>query len=323
MLDNGFGNTYACCSQNQLTSLDKSLSMSKAVLVRCPNCAENFAHLHCMTTCSPNQTQALEVTKVMNITDKKNVTKEAVVAYKVFLSNTFAEASFDSCRNVRIPATGGFAIGTMCGRYGSKLCTPQYWYDFQGDSGNGLAPLDIDFNLIEPGQDVKLPPGVIPYNGRILRCNETSIEGGEVCSCQDCVDSCPRIPHPELPPGPFKVSGLDGALFVSIVLFCVLLVAFLLYVPLNSYLSSKNQQKTIKKKKTNSGQRKEKRAKDQTSTDMLERKIDPSEVTCAERNSMAAQDFLSAVFEIWGTTIAKYPLWVSFAEKSFKHFSID
>lgn len=319
MLDRGIGNTYACCSLNQLNSLQKSLSMSKAVLVRCPNCAENFAHLHCMTTCSPNQTQALEVTKVMNITDNKNVTKEAVVAYKVFLSTTFAEAAFHSCKNVRIPATGGFAIGTMCGRYGSKLCTPQYWYDFQGDSSNGLAPLDIDFNLLEPGHNVELPPGVIPYDGEVLRCNETSTDAGEVCSCQDCIDSCPRIPPPELPPGPFKVAELDGALFVSIILFVVLLIAFLLYIPLSSHLGRKKQQ-TKSRKKKDSGQRQEKQAKDQNSNHVLERKIDPSEVTCAERNSMAAQDFLSWVFEIWGTTMAKYPLWVSFTEKSFKHF---
>lgn len=321
MLDNGFGNTYACCSINQLSSLEKSLSMSKAVLVRCPNCADNFAHLHCMTTCSPNQTQALEVTKVMNITNDRNVTKEAVVAYKVFLSSTFAEASFDSCKNVRIPATGGFAISTMCGRYGAKLCTPQYWYDFQGDSSNGLAPLDIDFNLLEPGHNVELPPGVIPYDGEVLRCNETKIEGREACSCQDCIDSCPRIQPPTPPPGPFKVGTLDGALFVAIILFCVLLIAFLLYIALSLCLSStKKQQTTSEKKKRDSGQRQKKQAKDENSNNVLERKIDPSEVTCAERNSMDAQDFLSSMFEVWGTTMAKHPLWVRFTEKSLKYF---
>lgn len=319
MLDKGPNNTYACCSPNQLNSLEKSLSMSKAVLVRCPNCAQNFAHLHCMTTCSPNQTQTLEVTKVMNITNKENVTKEAVVAYKVFLSTTFAEAAFHSCKNVRIPATGGFAIGTMCGRYGARLCTAQYWYDFQGDSSNGLAPLDIDFNLLEPGHDVELPPGVIPYDGEVLRCNETSTEGGEVCSCQDCIDSCPRIPPPQLPPGPFEVAELDGGLFVSIILFVVLLTAFLLYIPVSLYLGSKQQQSKSRKKK-GSGQRQEKQAKDQNSNNVLERKIDPSEVTCAERNSMAAQDFLSSAFEAWGTIMAKYPLWVGFTKNSFKQF---
>lgn len=322
MLDNGFGKTYACCSPNQLTSLDLSLSMSKAILVRCPNCAENFAHLHCITTCSPNQTQSLQVTKVMNITNSAtNITKEAVVAYKVFLSSTFANAAFRSCQNVRIPATGGFAISTMCGRYGAKLCTPQYWYDFQGDSSNGLAPLDIDFNLIEPGQNVELPAGVIPYDGTVLRCNETTTEGGEVCSCQDCMDSCPRIPPPELPPGPFQVAGLDGALFIAIILFCVLIVAFLLYVPLSSHLSSKKPRTTSrKKKKKDAVQWEKKQVKDKNCNDTLEQKVDPSEVTCAERNSMAAQDFLSKVFRVWGTTMAKYPVVVSFTQK--KLFSI-
>lgn len=310
-MDKGFENTRACCSPNQLSSLDLSLSMSKALLVRCPNCADNFAHLHCITTCSPNQTQHLEVTKVMNITNNfTNVTKEAVVAYKVFLSTTFADAAFHSCENVRIPATGGFAIGTMCGRYGAKLCTPQYWYDFQGDSSNGLAPLDIDFNLLEPGHNVPLPEGVIPYTGTVLKCNETAIEGGEVCSCQDCTDSCPRIPPPEQPPGPFEVAGLDGPLFIAIILFCVLIVAFLLYLPLSSYLSSKRKSTTSKKKKKDADQRKKKQVKDKNSNNILEQKIDPSEVSCAERNSMVAQDFLSSVFQWWGTTIAKYPLWV-------------
>lgn len=321
MLDKGFGNTYACCSLNQLASLDKSLGMSKSMLVRCPNCAENFAHLHCMTTCSPNQTQAVEVTKVMNITNEDtHVTKEAVVAYKVFLSSTFASGAFNSCRNVRIPSTGGFAIGTMCGKYGPKLCTPQYWYDFQGDTSNGLAPLDIDFNLLEPGHTGDLPAGVIPYNGDILKCNESSGEGGEACSCQDCIESCPWIPPPELPPGPFQVLGLNGYLFVSIVLFCALILAFLLYIALSFYLSKKKQEKTSKKKMKDQGQRKKKQVEDENVNDVLERKIDPSEVTCAERNSMDAQIFLSSVFQVWGTWMATYPLVVSFTKELLNIF---
>lgn len=316
MLDNGFENTRACCSSNQLTSLEGSLRMSKSLLVRCPNCADNFAHLHCITTCSPNQAQYLEVTKIMNITNNiTNVAKEAVVAYKVFLSSAFAEAAFRSCQNVRIPSTGGFAIGTMCGSYGAKECTPQYWYDFQGDSSNGLAPLHIDFNLLEPGHNVTLPEGAFPYDGTVRKCNETAIEGGEVCSCQDCIDSCPLISAPEMTSGPFQVAGLDGALFVAIILFCVLIVAFLLYVPLSSYLSSKKKSTTSKKKKKDVDQRKKKQVKDKNSNNVLEQKIDPSEVSCAERNSMAAQDFLSSVFQWWGTIMAKYPLWVSFNPK--------
>lgn len=305
MLDRGADNTYACCSLNQLKSLAKSLTLSKAVLVRCPSCAENFAHLHCINTCSPDQSQTVKVTKVMNVSGFDNITREAVVGYQAFLSTSFADAAFDSCKNVRIPATGGFAIATMCGRYGAKLCNPQHWYDFQGDSSNGLAPLDIDFNLIKPGQTEGIPEGVIPYSGHALKCSETTPSGGQACSCQDCQKSCPKIPPPALPPGPFRLLGTDGFLIISIILFCLLIFAFLLYLLATCLVT------TSKRNDEEKGKRK-KRGKDLNSNDVSQRIVHPSEVTCLERNSMAAQAFLSSQFRAWGTVMATYPLTVSF-----------
>uniref|UniRef100_A0A8C2W834 NPC1 like intracellular cholesterol transporter 1 n=1 Tax=Cyclopterus lumpus TaxID=8103 RepID=A0A8C2W834_CYCLU len=300
ILDNGESNTYACCSIRQLLSLEMSLTLSKAVLIRCPSCAENFAHLHCINTCSPNQSQTVKVTKVMNVTSN-NITREAVVSYQAFLSTTFAYGSFQSCKNVRIPATGGFAIGTMCGRYGAKLCNPQHWYNFQGDSSNGLAPLDIDFQLIKEGDTEGLPNGVIPYNGRALKCNETTPSGGEVCSCQDCEESCPRMPPLSLPPGPFRLLGADGFLVISIVLLCLLMFAFIFYLFV-AYLVRSQKRKDEEKGKGKS--------KDQNSNDVTQQVIDPSEVTCADKNSLAAQAFLSSEFCHWGTLMATYPLTV-------------
>ncbi|XP_042344040.1 NPC1-like intracellular cholesterol transporter 1 [Plectropomus leopardus] len=302
ILDRGEGNTFACCSIKQLSSLEMSLTLSKAVLVRCPSCAENFAHLHCINTCSPNQSQTVKVTKVMNVTSLGKI-REAVVGYQAFISTTFADAAFQSCKNVRIPATGGFAIATMCGRYGAKLCTPQNWYDFQGDSSNGLAPLDIDFQLKKEGDTEGLPKGVIPYNGRALKCNEITPSGGQVCSCQDCQESCPKVPSPALPPGPFRLLGTDGFLVISIILLCLLLFAFIFYLAVSCLVRSQ------KKKAEEKGKRQGKH-KDQNSNDVTQQVIHPSEVTCADRNSMAAQAFLSKQFQHWGTLMASYPLTV-------------
>uniref|UniRef100_A0A672Y746 NPC1 like intracellular cholesterol transporter 1 n=1 Tax=Sphaeramia orbicularis TaxID=375764 RepID=A0A672Y746_9TELE len=303
ILDRGEGNTFACCSINQLNSLEKSLTLSKAVLVRCPSCAENFAHLHCINTCSPNQSQSVKVTKIMNVTNSQGKTREAVVAYQSFLSTTFADGSFQSCKNVRIPATGGFAISTMCGRYGAKLCTPQRWYDFQGDSSNGLAPLDIDFQLIPEGVTAGLPAGVVPYNGRALKCNETTPTGGQVCSCQDCQESCPVLPNPPLPPGPFRLLGTDGFLVIAIVLFCLLVFAYLLYLVVSCWVASKKRKYEAQGKTKGKG-------KDQNSNDVTERVIHPSEVTCTDKNSLAAHALLSSMFQYWGTLMATYPLTV-------------
>ncbi|KAM4578085.1 NPC1-like intracellular cholesterol transporter 1 [Fundulus diaphanus] len=300
MLDQGEGKTYACCSLQQLSSLERSLTLSKAVLVRCPSCAENFAHLHCVTTCSPNQTQTVNVTKVMNVTHLGRP-RDAVVAYQAYISNTFAEGAFQSCKNVRIPATGGFAIATMCGRYGSKLCTAQRWYDFQGDTSNGLAPLDIDFRLLKENDTTGVPEGIIPYNGRALGCNEVTTSGGEACSCQDCLDSCPPVPPPPMPPGPFRLLGTDGFLVISIILLCLLVFAFVLYLSVSCFLASRKDQKET----TGKG-----KSKDENCNEVHQRIITPSEVSCTDKSSFAAQAFMSQQFQRWGTLMASYPLTV-------------
>nr|XP_043883085.1 NPC1-like intracellular cholesterol transporter 1 isoform X1 [Solea senegalensis] len=302
MLDRGENNTFACCSSKQLTSLEASLALSKVMLLRCPSCADNFAHLHCINTCSPNQSQTVKILKVMNVT-QLNKTIEVVVGYQAFLSTAFAEGSFQSCKNVRIPSTGGFAISAMCGRYGAKLCNAQRWFDFQGDSSNGLAPLDIDFTLVKEGDTQGLPKGVVPYNGRALMCNETTPSGGQVCSCQDCEESCPSVPPPPPPAAPFILLGMDGFLLVAIILLCLLIFIFLLQLCISSFLKSK------KRKDEEKGKRKSK-SKDQNSNDVTRMVVEPSDVTCADRNSLAAQAFLSLMFKNWGTVMASYPLTV-------------
>ncbi|KAM6965451.1 NPC1-like intracellular cholesterol transporter 1 [Aplochiton taeniatus] len=304
MLDRGENNTYACCSIKQIRSLEMSLTLSKAVLIRCPSCADNFAHLHCITTCSPDQSQRLRITKTMIANTSMNIEKEFVVGYEAYISKTFAEGSFQSCKNVRIPATGGFAVATMCGRYGAKLCTAQRWYDFQGDSSNGLAPLDIDFKLVPEGDTEGLPAGVFPYDGRALKCNETTPTGGEVCSCQDCQESCPSVPPPSPPAGPFTLADADGYLVICLILLCLLLFSFLFFLSVSLFL------KITERRDTEGGKGK---STDKNGNEVTQRVIYPSEVTWTERNSLASQEFLGSLFQAWGTLIASHPLKVLLA----------
>uniref|UniRef100_A0A672TFC8 SSD domain-containing protein n=1 Tax=Sinocyclocheilus grahami TaxID=75366 RepID=A0A672TFC8_SINGR len=60
MLAHGEGETLACCSIRQLTALQSSLTLSKAVLIRCPSCADNFAHIHCVVRPVPVRSQDCE-----------------------------------------------------------------------------------------------------------------------------------------------------------------------------------------------------------------------------------------------------------------------
>uniref|UniRef100_A0A671PU54 NPC1 like intracellular cholesterol transporter 1 n=1 Tax=Sinocyclocheilus anshuiensis TaxID=1608454 RepID=A0A671PU54_9TELE len=277
MLAHGEGETLACCSIRQLTALQSSLTLSKAVLIRCPSCADNFAHIHCATTCSPNQSQILKITKTANITQPTGIVKEAVVGYEAYISMNFSDASFRSCKNIRIPATGGYAIATMCGRYGSTLCTPQRWLDFQGDSSNGLAPLDINFKLLSDGQTAGLPPGAV--------------------LSQDCEQSCPAVPQPPPLPKPFMIGRLDGVLVISIIIFSCIFFLIMCYVILECTVhirKSKGTQKSISNKDQNENE--------------IEHKISSKDVTCSDKASLATQEFLGSLFLAWGTIMARYPL---------------
>uniref|UniRef100_A0A8C4VIF4 NPC1 like intracellular cholesterol transporter 1 n=1 Tax=Gopherus evgoodei TaxID=1825980 RepID=A0A8C4VIF4_9SAUR len=275
--------TYACCSYNQMVALQLSLAVSQAVLTRCPACSENFANIYCQNICSPNQSLFTNVTRFFNRTTILGTRQVGVLEYQCFYNQSFADQSYNSCKGVRIPATGGYAIAAMCGKYGATLCTSQRWLDFQGDSSNGLAPLDIDFQLVPTNGAIG--EGIVPLNGKTWRCGEAVSADGEPCSCLDCAESCPQISTPTPQPPPFKVGSLDGVLFVCCLLFCLLTMlfgAFLVWrcISRSKQVSGKGQQ----------------RQRDQ--------------MTRSERLSQATHRVLGDTFRRWGTMVASHPVLV-------------
>ncbi|KAM4756193.1 NPC1-like intracellular cholesterol transporter 1 isoform 4-T4 [Cyanocitta cristata] len=218
--------TRVCCTYGQLVALRFSVGLSGAVLARCPACARNFANLYCHNICSPDQSLFTNVTRVTDYAPVPGA--RAVLEYQLFYRSHYAEAAFASCQGVRLPATGGYAIATMCGRYGAQLCTAQRWLDFQGDKNNGLAPLQIDFHLLpngsEPGQDIA------PLDAPVWSCDQAPSADQEPCSCQDCAQACPPVVPPADPPPPFRVGQADGALVICILIFAVLALVFLVAV---------------------------------------------------------------------------------------------
>ncbi|NXJ25383.1 NPCL1 protein, partial [Dicrurus megarhynchus] len=215
--------TRVCCTYGQLSALRVSVGLSGAVLARCPACARNFANLYCHNICSPDQSLFTNVTRVADYAALPGA--RAVLEYQLFYRSRYAEDAFASCQGVRLPTTGGYAIATMCGRYGAQLCTAQRWLDFQGDKNNGLAPLQIDFHLLpngsEPGQ------GIVPLDAPVWSCDQAPGAGQEPCSCQDCARSCPPVVPPSEPPPPFRVGEADGVLVICVLIFAVLALAFL------------------------------------------------------------------------------------------------
>ncbi|KAM9313283.1 NPC1-like intracellular cholesterol transporter 1 [Gastrophryne carolinensis] len=282
MLYNGDDNTYACCSGNQMNSIQKSFALSKVILSRCPSCEENFANIHCQNTCSPNQSTFLNVTRTYD-TIVNGKPEKGVLAYQCFFQRQFAERSFDSCKNVRLPATGGFAISAMCGKYGAEFCTAQRWLDFQGDISNGLAPLEIDFRLVENNTNVG--GGVVPHESRVWSCNEGL--GGDpsrTCTCQDCKESCPKIPEPEPLPDNSKIGNIDKYLIISIVVCGTLILFFIMFL-------------VLKCASTQCGKKKMKEIPYVTYADL----------SCSEKLSLKTNRSMEKTFQWWGTIMASYP----------------
>ncbi|NXE99778.1 NPCL1 protein, partial [Menura novaehollandiae] len=272
--------TRVCCSYTQLSALRISVALSGTVLARCPSCARNFANLYCHNICSPDQSLFTNVTRVVNRPSVvPGQSLQAVVEHQCFYRDRYAEAAFASCRGVRLPATGGFAIATMCGRYGAQLCTAQRWLDFQGNKNNGLAPLQIEFRLLpnnsEPGE------GIVPLDERVWSCNETPSAEQEPCSCQDCALSCPPIVPPSDPPPPFRLGKADGVLVL-----CILLFAFLALIFLVAVLCGRR------------GSRKAAAAP----------KAAPKPRGCSARAGEAGQRSLERAFRWWGTMVASHPV---------------
>lgn len=52
-----------CCSDNQLETLANNMGAPKQFLSRCPSCFQNFVNLFCFTTCHPNSTSFIVVSK--------------------------------------------------------------------------------------------------------------------------------------------------------------------------------------------------------------------------------------------------------------------
>ncbi|XP_010005416.1 PREDICTED: Niemann-Pick C1-like protein 1, partial [Chaetura pelagica] len=176
----------------------------------------------------------------------------------------------------RTPSAASLAIDTMCGRYGARLCTTQRWLDFQGDKNNGLAPLQISFQLVpngtRPGDSIR------PLDGKAWSCAQAPSAHQQPCSCQDCAQSCPPVVPPPDPPPPFRLGKADGALVLCGLLFGLLAIIFLVSLAVKSCLAKGKVAQP------------------------------PRPPGCSAHLGDAAHGALAKFFRRWGTWVAQHPV---------------
>ncbi|KAI7865570.1 sterol-sensing domain of SREBP cleavage-activation-domain-containing protein [Spinellus fusiger] len=171
-----YSTSAACCSHHQLSTLVQQVEQAKGVISFCPACWKNFLTFWCNFTCSPHQSNFVNITQSV---------KGAVTQADYWVDDAFGTQFYDSCKDIKFSASNGYAMDFIGG--GAKN-----WHEmavFMGKRRPGLgSPFQIDFPVVptEP------PQGIVRMNAKTIPCNAT--ETDYQCSCIDCGDMCPVLP---------------------------------------------------------------------------------------------------------------------------------
>ncbi|XP_043844297.1 NPC intracellular cholesterol transporter 1 isoform X1 [Dromiciops gliroides] len=216
-----FDNVSLCCDIQQLQTLKNNLQLPLQFLSRCPSCFYNLLNLFCELTCSPQQSQFLNVTATTNYTDPTtNETKTNVDGLQYYIGKSFADAMYNACRDVEAPSSNDKALGLLCGK-DAKDCNATNWIEYMFNKDNGQAP----FTITPIFSDNPIY-GMEPMNNATKGCNESVDDTTGPCSCQDCSITCGPKPQPPPPPAPWLILGLDAMYVIMWIFYMGFLLVF-------------------------------------------------------------------------------------------------
>lgn len=182
------GDTYkegpVCCTYDQIISLQSNLKKASSLISSCPACEFNFVDHFCRFTCSPNQSQFVNVTK----TAKSTTGNDVVIELDTYVDPEWASGFYDSCKNMKFSATNGYAMDLIGG--GAK--NYKQFLKFMGDEKPllGGSPFQINYIWKDENDNVPFPGNIIPSKGPLKTCSDEQYK----CACADCNESCPNLP---------------------------------------------------------------------------------------------------------------------------------
>jgi len=175
-----------CCTTDQFDVLRQQVQQAVPLLVGCPACLRNFLNLFCELACSPNQSLFINVTSVSQVNN--NSTVDGIAFY---VTNTYGEELFNSCKEVKFGAMNNRAIDFV----GGGATNYREWFAFLGRQASldePGSPYSMDFiTTVPPSSSME------PMNVSVFSCGDTSLG----CSCGDCPsasicsDLLPPVPH--------------------------------------------------------------------------------------------------------------------------------
>ena len=173
-----FKGQHTCCSTKQLIALSENLQTMAQLTTRCPACWNNIRRLYCQLTCNRDQSLYMDPYDVYNSTGHATI-----LSINYYVSPTFKQGLFDSCKDVNFPGNNEKALNLLCGTTVEK-CTAEKLLSYMGNTANGFAP----FNIYYPES---LADKLSWMDITVFKCNKPLIDPqtqklAPACSCQDC-----------------------------------------------------------------------------------------------------------------------------------------
>lgn len=198
-----------CCDSDQITALSNNLGRADAIISACPACKKNFYDLFCTFTCSPDQSQFVNVTSLENSTSGTLLVTELDNLW----SDDYGKGFYDSCKDVKFGATGGKAMDFIGG--GAKNYTA--FLKFLGDKKLLGSPFQINFPRPAAAKYANMTAADLNPKA----CNSSDAEYR--CACVDCPATCPEL-APLTEQEYCNVGALPCLSFAAILVYCILLL---------------------------------------------------------------------------------------------------
>ncbi|CAC5359870.1 unnamed protein product [Mytilus coruscus] len=304
------GYTYTCCDTDQLITIQKNMGLPQQFFLRCPSCYRNFLNLYCYQTCSKNQSNYVFNVKTQPMPTNKTKTQITKIDY--FITHTYANGMFNSCKGVQMPSANERAITVFCG-HPADQCTIKNWLQYMGDTTNGHTPFDINFNITNtPITPNTTNTTFYPMDVTTSLCNETALNKS-ACSCQDCTLSCAPMPPFPKPPKPATILGFDAWYFIMCILYIIFVLFFGTYglcyniISRNAFGIKQKKYDSIEERpcgRTGSINGHGQSRKKKLSAPLVEEK----DINCLEKIGAGVEKFLRNMFLTWGLVVARHPV---------------
>ncbi|KAI0984837.1 hypothetical protein GJ496_004615 [Pomphorhynchus laevis] len=204
-LDKGANSTFTCCDNKQLQSLKLRVGLLSDFTRRCPACEFNLRGFFCEMTCAGNQSSFMTTTS----------NAQSIVDVNLSVSRQYIESVLASCRSVQFASAGQDALQVICQK-DAELCKPEDLMKIF----EKYSPFPLHIGFKESGMSTTSWNCSVPIKFPSMAF--------QPCSCSDCKTSCPsECPFEE--EKLFKIGHIDGYMFISIILYLLLLSVFVGY----------------------------------------------------------------------------------------------